>query len=91
MVTEAASAGTDTVNASITFSLAALTNIENLTLIGSANINGTGHAGNNALTMFAVSLGVKVRSLFTSHPGTVSNMSQSNVVRTRVIFAIASR
>jgi Ca2+-binding RTX toxin-like protein len=50
VVTELANAGTDTVNASITFSLAALANVENLTLTGSANINGTGNSGANTLT-----------------------------------------
>jgi Ca2+-binding RTX toxin-like protein/subtilisin family serine protease len=49
-VTENASGGIDTIMSSITFSLLALTNIENLTLIGSASINGTGGSGVNTLT-----------------------------------------
>ncbi|MEJ0074007.1 MAG: M10 family metallopeptidase C-terminal domain-containing protein [Alphaproteobacteria bacterium] len=40
--------GTDTVVSSITFTLS--TDVENLILTGSANLNGTGNAGGNALT-----------------------------------------
>ncbi len=46
-VTEGASQGTDTVTSSVTFTLGA--NVENLTLTGSANLNGTGNASNNTL------------------------------------------
>lgn len=43
--------GNDTILSSITFSLAAsASNVENLTLTGSANIDGTGDAGDNTLT-----------------------------------------
>ncbi|WP_294245168.1 calcium-binding protein [Propionivibrio sp.] len=48
IVTEAASAGTDLVQSSVTYSLAA--NVENLTLTGTNAINGTGNTLNNVLT-----------------------------------------
>ena len=41
--------GKDTIQSSVTFSLASLTNIENLTLTGTTAINGTGDAGDNAI------------------------------------------
>lgn len=47
-VNEAADAGTDTVFTSVTYTLSA--NVENLTLTGSANIDGTGNELANALT-----------------------------------------
>jgi Ca2+-binding RTX toxin-like protein len=50
VVTEAASAGTDTVRSSITYSVAALANVENITLIGTGAINATGNAAVNILT-----------------------------------------
>jgi Ca2+-binding RTX toxin-like protein len=49
-ITELASQGTDTIQSSVTYSIATRTNIENLTLTGTANINGTGNIGNNRLT-----------------------------------------
>jgi trimeric autotransporter adhesin len=48
-ITEAASAGTDTVQSSVTLTLTS-TNLENLTLLGSTAINGTGNANANVLT-----------------------------------------
>lgn len=48
VVTEAASAGTDVVNSSVTHTLAV--NVENLTLTGTGNLNGTGNASANVLT-----------------------------------------
>ncbi|MGQ7819105.1 Calx-beta domain-containing protein [Metapseudomonas furukawaii] len=48
LVVEAASAGTDSVQSSITHVLA--TNVENLTLTGAAAINGTGNALANVIT-----------------------------------------
>jgi Ca2+-binding RTX toxin-like protein len=49
VVTEGAGAGTDTVQSSITISALAA-NVENLTLTGNGNINGTGNSGNNVIT-----------------------------------------
>ncbi|MFN5514685.1 MAG: bluetail domain-containing putative surface protein [Cyanobacteriota bacterium] len=48
VVVENLNEGTDTVNASIAYTLP--NNVENLTLNGSANINGTGNTANNKLT-----------------------------------------
>ncbi len=47
-VSENISEGTDAVQASVNYSLGA--NVENLILTGTANINGTGNAGNNTLS-----------------------------------------
>jgi trimeric autotransporter adhesin len=49
VITEAASAGTDTVQSSVTLTLTS-TNLENLTLLGTAAINGTGNINANVLT-----------------------------------------
>ncbi|MFN5990091.1 MAG: pre-peptidase C-terminal domain-containing protein, partial [Dolichospermum sp.] len=49
-ITELASGGTDTIQSSVTYTIATLTNVENLTLTGTAAINGTGNAGNNVIT-----------------------------------------
>ena len=45
---EAAASGTDTVQSSVTWTLG--TNFENLSLVGTAAINGTGNTGNNLIT-----------------------------------------
>jgi Ca2+-binding RTX toxin-like protein len=50
VITELANEGTDTIQSSVTFSLEAIANVENLTLSGTAAINGTGNAGNNVIT-----------------------------------------
>jgi glycerophosphoryl diester phosphodiesterase len=47
-ITEAANAGIDTVRSSVTYTLTG--NVENLTLTGTSNINGTGNSLNNTLT-----------------------------------------
>ena len=48
VVTESSGQGTDTVQASVTYTLGA--NVENLLLAGTADINGTGNTLNNTLT-----------------------------------------
>ncbi len=48
VITELASEGSDTVQSSVTYTLAA--NVENLVLTGTSALNGTGNALNNALT-----------------------------------------
>ena len=48
-VTELAGEGTDTVNSGVIYTIAALANIENITLTGAATINATGNAANNVL------------------------------------------
>ncbi|ANL32876.1 M10 family metallopeptidase C-terminal domain-containing protein [Rhizobium phaseoli] len=51
IVTEAADAGTDTVHTALAaYSIAALTNVENLTYTGSASFTGTGNALANTIT-----------------------------------------
>ena len=47
-ITEAADAGIDTVRSSVTYTLA--TNVENLVLTGTTDLNGTGNTLNNTLT-----------------------------------------
>ncbi|MFN6230997.1 MAG: alkaline phosphatase, partial [Dolichospermum sp.] len=47
-ITEAANAGIDTVRSSVTYTLA--TNVENLVLTGTTDLNGTGNTLNNTLT-----------------------------------------
>ncbi|MFM5981042.1 MAG: bluetail domain-containing putative surface protein, partial [Sphaerospermopsis kisseleviana] len=49
-ITENANEGTDTIQSSVTFTIASLTHIEHLTLTGTANIDGTGNDANNTLT-----------------------------------------
>jgi Ca2+-binding RTX toxin-like protein len=49
LVLNSANGGVDTVESAITYNLAARTNIENLTLLGSGNINGTGNALANTI------------------------------------------
>jgi Ca2+-binding RTX toxin-like protein len=50
IITENLNEGTDTVESAITFSLAAINNVENLTLTGTTAINGTGNSLNNIIT-----------------------------------------
>lgn len=49
-ITETSTGGVDTVQSSVTFTLGASSNLENLILIGTNAINGTGNALNNVLT-----------------------------------------
>jgi Ca2+-binding RTX toxin-like protein len=49
-ITSAKGGGTDTVESIVTFSIAASANVDNLTLTGAGNTNGTGNALNNVLT-----------------------------------------
>ena len=48
-ITELANGGTDTIQSSVTYTIAAA-NVENLTLTGAAAINGIGNAANNVIT-----------------------------------------
>ncbi|MFN5892819.1 MAG: calcium-binding protein, partial [Dolichospermum sp.] len=48
-ITENVNAGTDTIQSSVTYTILAA-NVENLTLTGTAAINGTGNALNNVIT-----------------------------------------
>ena len=50
VVTEGSSAGTDTIQTALTYSLASYANVENLTLTGSTAINGTGNSTTNVIT-----------------------------------------
>jgi Ca2+-binding RTX toxin-like protein len=50
VVTEAANEGIDTIETTVTLSIASLANFENLTLSGTNAINGTGNGLNNVLT-----------------------------------------
>jgi Ca2+-binding RTX toxin-like protein len=50
VVTELANEGIDTISISTTFILNETANIENLTLSGTSNVNGTGNSANNVLT-----------------------------------------
>ncbi|MEI8251920.1 MAG: peroxidase family protein, partial [Synechococcus sp. ELA057] len=50
VITENLGEGTDTVSSSVTYSLAAIANVENLTLTSTGAINGSGNSLNNVLT-----------------------------------------
>ena len=49
VITEAVNAGSDAVVSSVTFSLAAIANVENLSLTGTTSIRGTGNSLNNTI------------------------------------------
>jgi Ca2+-binding RTX toxin-like protein len=81
-ITEGTNAGTDTVQSSVTYTLANNNNVENLTLTGVANINATGNtmaintlignSGNNVLT------GGMARDLLTGNEG-IDTFDYNNV------------
>lgn len=48
-ITEYSAEGSDTIQSSVTYTIASLANVENITLTGSSNINATGNSGNNIL------------------------------------------
>jgi subtilisin family serine protease len=50
VITENSGQGTDTIQSSVTYTIASLANIENLTLTGSSVITATGNTANNSLT-----------------------------------------
>ncbi len=50
VITELAGEGVDTVQSTVTLSLAAVANVENIVLMGSTTLNGTGNALDNTLT-----------------------------------------
>jgi Ca2+-binding RTX toxin-like protein len=50
VIVELSGGGTDTVTSNVTASIAGYANVENLTLTGNGNVNGTGSTGNNVLT-----------------------------------------
>ncbi len=49
VITEAANRGNDTIISTVTYTLANLPNVENISLVGGSPINGTGNAGNNLI------------------------------------------
>lgn len=49
-VNENSGQGTDEIRTTLTYSLATLANVEKLTLLGSANVNGTGNTASNTIT-----------------------------------------
>ncbi|MFM6826031.1 MAG: furin, partial [Dolichospermum sp.] len=49
-ITEDVEGGTDTIQSSFTYTIEDITNVENLTLTGIADIDGTGNTGNNVIT-----------------------------------------
>lgn len=48
-VIELAGEGSDTVKSTVSYSFAAVANVENLELVGAGNLNGTGNASNNTI------------------------------------------
>jgi Ca2+-binding RTX toxin-like protein len=105
-ITENASAGTDTVQASVTYTIASLANLENITLTGTGAINATGNAvanvlignaGNNTLTGAAGSdtltggNGADIYSYSSGHGADIINNSGTDTAQDRLAITNLTR
>ena len=81
IVTEAASAGTDTVQSSIDYTLTA--NVENLNLTGMADLDGTGNTLNNVIpATAAITCSMVARASIRSMPATATISSSAAMATT---------